>query len=234
MNQPKIKLTKKLFHKKWAYKAVFSAVYAHRISRFGVDHTKNWCNSTNVFYHQYGVYRDPDPADLVQLGKLATLMSEFISEDTKLHGEHNKVHLYFNDETMLPKMQESLSEFLVEIWQPENERELQIMKNNTNSVICNEYPYGLYKYKVILKPSMPDDTRKSFREWEKKYDYTVICPSPSTISWLDGYSLWASPPFIYVNDNSTLMMFLLFVGEYVSRIEEFILKPADYVLKSTV
>lgn len=232
MNQPKIKLTKKLFHKKWAYKAVFSTAYAHRISRFGIEHTKNWCKSAGTTH--YGLYKEVDPADFDQLGKLATLISEFAIEDTKMHGENHKLHMYFNDETMLPKMREALSEFLVEIWEPENERELQIMKHNTNSVLCNEYPYGIYQYKVILKSSMPLGTRKSLFEWQQKYDYTVICPSPSTLLWLDGHSLWSTSPFIYVNDNSTLMMFLLFVGEYVSRIEEYVLKPADYVLKSTV
>jgi hypothetical protein len=70
---------------------------------------------------------------------------------------------------------------------------------------------------------MPIDTRPKFLEWAKKYGSGVSI-ADSTNRWLAGKTVYVQAPFMYVEDDKTLAMFGLFLGNNVRIVEEYVLR----------
>jgi hypothetical protein len=70
---------------------------------------------------------------------------------------------------------------------------------------------------------MPIHLRLNFLGWLDNYP-DAIKPSKGTVKWLAGGEPYFQDPFIYVVDQSQLLMVKLFLGDYVRKTEEFVLR----------
>jgi hypothetical protein len=72
---------------------------------------------------------------------------------------------------------------------------------------------------------MPINVRPKFLEWANKYNSKTAI-ADSTQKWLEGRTSYVQSPFMYVEDDKTLAMFGLFLGNHVRIVEEFILRSS--------
>ena len=101
-----------------------------------------------------------------------------------------------------------------------------IEENGHRKVICNHLPFKRYQYKVYIKEKISADIREKLWVWIAKYDGKFRAPVRVAM-WLMGQKQWCTNPHVYVENGPTLSMFLLFLGDRVSKVEEFV--PRDMI-----
>jgi hypothetical protein len=104
---------------------------------------------------------------------------------------------------------------------PASDTELDFMNNNSSKkVLCNHIPFNKYPYKVHIKYTMSRNNRLAFGKWISNYNGKIKASSAAH-DWFNGKESY-NALIIYVEDQPTLSMVGLFLGNSISKVEEFI------------
>jgi hypothetical protein len=191
------------------------------IKRLGIAKTIGECLHKKQSGHSsiYSSYRDFD-AD-----RLLAFMQDvdaFLDKDIHVRTEGSIFSIYCNDLTLFNSMCKKLDHWISEVFEPANDTEYQFMLDNgRKKVICNHLPFQRYHYRIYIKEKISLDTREKLWNWMSKYDGKFRTPV-RVANWLMGYKQWATSPTVYAEDGPALSMLLLFLGDRVSNVEEFI------------
>lgn len=209
--------THKLYYRKWSYKIKCYCKGSYMVKRMGIPYTINEC-----WKKQAGrtlLSRDFDPDKLLAFIQDVEV---FLDKDIHIRTEGSIFSIYCNDTQLFDKMCKQLSFWIHETFEPANDLEYQFMLDNGHKkVICNHLPFQKYQYRVFLKEKMPLEFRERFWTWMSKYNGKLHSPLRVGF-WLMGKKQWVTNPNIYVQDGPTLSMSLLFLGDKVSKVEEFV------------
>jgi hypothetical protein len=124
-------------------------------------------------------------------------------------------------------MCKKLEVWITDVFEPANDAEYEFMLDNGHKkVLCNHLPHQRYQYRVYIKEKISIDIKTKLWDWMAKYDGKFRVPHRVAM-WLTSQKQWVSGPNIYVEDGPTLSMLLLFLGDRVSKVEEFV--PRDMI-----
>jgi len=186
------------------------------ITRLGIPFTLNECSLKK----SGGVFRRDFDAD-----KLMAFISDvdiFLDKDIKVRTEGGIFSIYCNDEKLFNSMLKKLDHWITEIHVPANDAEQAFIEaNGHRKIICNHLPFHKYQYKVFIKEKISLDTREKVWTWMAKYNGKFRTPV-RVATWMMGHKQWCTNPHIYTEDGPSLSMLLLFLGDRVSKVEEFV------------
>lgn len=187
------------------------------ITRLGIPYAVKECLRKKQSV--YNVGRDFDPAKLENFIQDVEI---FLDKDIKIRTEGGIFTIYCNDEQLFDKMTKRLEHWITEVHVPGNAIEQAfIEENGRRKVLCNHLPFNTYQYRVVIKEKIDLETREKLWTWMAKYNGKFRVPYRVGI-WMMGRKQWVTAPNIYVQDGPTLSMLLLFLGDRVSKVEEYV------------
>lgn len=216
MKQYKKTITNKLFYKKYPYKiyCFLEGAFILRSIKFNSD------NSYKVLF----------PESWRATGYV---VKNFVKKhgDIVFHPDvmrsisHRSFTLYIKDKEIYNLAVKQLSTYILEIAEPSNDNELELLESDCKKVLCNSLPKGKYQYKIFFK-SMPLKTRESFLRWASSFQDNEVSVPPNTKSFFSGKSNRGiyNEHYAYVRDEGIKMLALLASQGYIRRIEEFVLR----------
>lgn len=215
----KVFQTNKLYFGKWAYRVETSAPGASLIKRWGADEVFKFC--TNAADGRYT--RTYNRVDKQRLLKYLEKVKPFLDCDVKLRAEWDTLSFYINDPALYQELQTELRTWVISITEPANPDDLTFLQDNSAIILRTELPYGKYQHRVYIKNTMPIHTRTNFLTWINNYPDTIKA-SKGTVKWLEQGSPYFQDPFVYVTEQSQLLMLGLFLGGYLRSIQKFVLR----------
>lgn len=219
----KIQPTKKLFYKKYPYKLTCFIKGISILRSLGLEGTKDFCKigHTKMEFLFQSTWK-PN-VDRKNLENFIEKFEPYIGT-VKTRIEQSTFGIYVTDQNLYNKLCIDLGPWIKETWAPENQDFLNLLVSSNNvKIICDEYPYKKYKYKVYIKHNLSEETRKQFSNWIKHYNEKIFVMGES-LKWLENSYYYSWNPVIFVADESTLSMVGLFLGNSVQKVEEYITK----------
>ena len=215
----KISKTTKLFYSKWPYKVSVRTRGAYLIRFYGAEILiRRFDDPTDNFsYHRL------KPHELEDLEKCARNVLKLKNiPNIKYRYEGGTINLFTDTIEVFDIICNTFLSKIVEVWKPTNDFEIQHLKDNINNVIVDVLPYNKYKYKVVLRYNTPAAIRESIFKWLGNNQFSTR-PSNATRRFLTCHS-YIQSPFIYIEDDKTLMMLQLIAGEQIKKTEKYIIR----------
>jgi hypothetical protein len=215
----KVSPTTRLFYGKYPYKIETKIKGASLVQRWDTAQLRKYC--TGEFKPlMYGSWSS---ADKSILGKYIDAAKDIFDLEFKTRAENNTLSFFIADADVYENVKKSLADWIVAVTEPANEKDLESFKDKKSTVLCDQLPHGLYKHKIYLRERMPLHTRQKFASWIKNYGETIRSPRNTTY-WLSGEKRYIQGPFIYVANSQQFTLVGMFLGEYIQKTEEFVLR----------
>ena len=219
----KVYKTKRLFYGKWPFKVETCVPGAAFLMRRGISEVRKFClgQSDSLYRPNYSE---------VEKKTLLSFISEFEKinlEKVKYRAEWNTLNFYTDNVNDHEFVKQTLSHWVVKVTEPASQEELELLINSgVKSVLCNKLPYDKFRYRVIMKNGMPINNRQKFFEWSRNFTDSVQA-TEKTSEWLLGNQRYLQDPYIYVESSKQLTFVKLFLGQYVSRCEEYVVRDTQ-------
>jgi len=220
MRPPRLK-TNKLFFKKWPYKISCGITGAWLIRAFG---SAKVANMTPDVLESFTYRNNLNHMQKALLKEFAELTSEYFkNESIRTRIDSRSVDFYLENLNQCDIVLNKLEKFVISVTEPKSNEVVEYLKNNTNQIICNKYPFGKYQYKVTFK-EMPIKVRNNLIEWAEKYDNDDIHIKESTKIHFKGIKHRWGTHYFYVKNNKIITLISLIVAGYISKTEQFVIK----------
>lgn len=191
------------------------------LRNLGSEETKIFCDTGNIKSWIFAGNYKPDVDD--NLKSFITKFEPYIGS-VKTRIEHSIFDIYTEEKNIYKNICNDLSPWVRTVWEPENQESLDFLLSHTSvKILCDELPHKKYPYKVYIKYKLDEETRKSFSKWIKNYNSKILVTGES-IKWLEQELYFTWNPCIFVEDQATLSMIGLFLGDSVQKVEEYITK----------
>ena len=234
MNNLLAKKTRKLFYNEYPYKIIARVPNASFLRVWSIPDIINWCISgtgvnpsrptyslSSMFHHRPRV---PTQQDRDKLLQFCTILSNFSNKTIKFRTERSTIGIFLKDKVSYGSVALELEDFITELWEPENDDVLSLLLNKKKTIICNEYPHGIYKYKVTLKP-FKGSNGISMLNWIDKYSAEKLLISDASRKYIEENHPYYDP-WLYVSDEKMVMMINFACSGNVRRCEEFVLRSS--------
>lgn len=187
--------TKKLFYKKYPYKAVFMFPMQQWGGRYG------------------NTFRRIDGQCMEMINSLPKTYKRRIEM-----GSASIFSLTKEEHDQVCKL---LGVWLSSTTEPDNETQLEFLLAQTGKkILCNKLPFDKYQYKIYLK-DLTYEKRVNLKDWLSKYGDKVRM-TESSWRWINGIQRWVWKPFFYAVDQNMMSMVCLYLGDSIESFEEFI------------
>jgi hypothetical protein len=217
--------TKKLFFRKWPIKIECYVRGSYRIHRFGPEKVIEWID-TNKKTDIGGWSMWDRFTDKPTLKEFAKKLIPFKGMDHQVRAENGHYNIFVKDKSLRDKLVKELQPWVMCVTEPGTDAEWDFLMNSSHKkVLCSELPYSKFKYKLIFNENYESTAKTRCLEWINKYPDTMKV-SGQTVRWLGGYYSYMQNPFMYIKDDKTLSMVLLYVSGNHKKVEEFILKDS--------
>ena len=215
--------TNKLFYKKWPFKVECYLKGASRVKYNGCDEVIAWCEGTHSPKHVWWEAKD---IDKLELRAFAYKVKNYLEKDLQIRVENSRYNFYCKDRDLFNSLISDFSQWIKVVTEPFDDSEYQyLLDNSTNKILCDEYPWNGYRYKVVIRDTMPIDSRIQFIGWLQNYAGKIRIAGAS-LGFMIGSKRWMQDPFIYVKDRNTLTMVGLYLGNHCKKTHEYILKSS--------
>lgn len=190
------------------------------IVRLGVEDTRKWANNNSYSWI------NSSPEERKGVLEFLNVIEPYLSKDIQVRTEGSHFNIFCKDRSLNADIITDVKKWLKATHGPDSDEELEFMlASGQKKVVCNKFPHDKFRYKINLKTTMPVSARATFLSWAEKYDGKISI-ADSTNRWLKGKTHYVQAPFMYVEDDKTLAMFGLFLGNNVRIVEEFILRSS--------
>lgn len=215
----KVYKTNKLFYGKWLYKIETKTPGASLIKHWGFERVRSACeHGGNKFSGR--TFTD---AEKKHLSEYLKSIEPYFNRELKTRVEHNTLNFFINDYQLYKDLSKVLEKWVVSLTEPVNETEARSLQEKSSTVLCNHLPHNKYQYRVYIKSMMPNHQRQQFKEWLSNYR-DKIHYSKSTEEWLNGKTYYSQSPFLYIEEQGLLLMIRLYLGSWVKKTHEFVLR----------
>jgi len=215
----KVYQTKKLYFNKWLYKIETSTPGASLVKRWGVADSQKFCNNADDTRWR----KHYTTADKAQLLEYINAVEPFLDRDMQMRAEWDTLSFYLNDPKLYTELKTALSDWVVSVTEPASTDDIASLQEKGCLVLCDDFPYEKFHYRIYMRYQMPQHLRLNFLNWLENY-HDTIRPSKGTVRWMRSSLPYFQDPFVYVTDQSQLLMVKLFLGNYARKTEEFILR----------
>jgi hypothetical protein len=210
----------KLYYGKWPFKIECILPRSSMIVRLGVEDTRKWAGGAD-----YG-WITASYEERKGVLEFLNAIEAYLSKDIQIRTEGSHFNIFCKDRSLNNAIIKAVDKWIKATHGPDSDKELEFMlASGQKKVVCNKFPHDKFRYKINFKTNMNIDARPKFLEWAEKYTEKIYI-ADSTKRWLKGKTSYVQAPFMYVEDDKTLAMFGLFLGNNVRIVEEFILRSS--------
>jgi len=216
-----LKPTDKLFFKKYPYKIDFNIVGASLIRAKGLEWAKEFAKDLKLKAPYY--MREASQIDRMALSTFIQTIEPYLekAEEFQTRTEINRFTYYSKDLQEIESLAKELDWCMSEVWGPQDQLELDFLLANKRKLLCDAIPYSKYRFKIILKSSVPVHSRTQFLTWANNYTEDDIKISRGTSSWLKSTRRYCQTPFFYLADEKMLTFASIFLSNNISTIQEY-------------
>lgn len=221
--------TKKLFYKKWLYKIVLKCDGLGYLRRHGINAVIDLKESSISNHRSYWRYDSQLKAfnNQINLIGLGIFLEEVLSKhpnQIRVEGDH--CGIFTNSTELIDLFEGKYQHYITEIYSPIDNKVADFLGNNKNKVVCNDLPYENYRFKVYFKNgvTLPETFKNSFLTWAEKFQDGRIQLPEGTRRLLEGDNPYCYGQYFYAKDGKIASMALMFMGDYLNKTEEFVLK----------
>jgi hypothetical protein len=192
----------------------------------------NWCqdgsgvnpgaSAQSIYYNH--IRTGPTVNDREELLKFCILLSNFSKEECKFRFERSNCSIFLKDKALYGRMALVLQDYVVELWEPENVQVLEALLSNKKTIICEDYPYGIYRFKVTLGSSSKKQGA-SLLEWIDRYPEDKLLVGKGSRNYLKENHPYYDP-WLYVSDEKMIMMLNFATSGGIRKCEEFVLRSS--------
>ena len=217
----------KLFYNKWPYKIECNIKGATRLSYHGPKETKAFCMGLiSAPMARWMPKVNMSLQEKQELFNFTEQIEPYLGRkselQTRVEGRH--FNIFCKDLALLEEIHDSVFQWVVNVYGPTTEEELNYMLDNGHKKILRDaLPKDVFQYRIYFKQSWEIEDRIRFLIWANK-NPNIVDISKGSREWLSGGKRWVYNPFIYVKDARTLTMVGLHSSGNVKRVEEFILR----------
>lgn len=200
--------TLKLFYKKYPFKIVVKCVESWRIKQMHnpISFKSNW------------IFKN---LQLVKEG-----LEKLSGYDSTIRTGYHTLTIYCKEREAVDQAISIFGNLIVEIEEPHRLEDLSLLNNlSDRQLLCDNFPFNRYKYKVFLKAKTNKPLALSFSNWADKVNGQVKMPN-QTYCWMKGQRIYNWNPYFYVEDAKTLSVVRIFLTENISRVNEFVLRDS--------
>jgi hypothetical protein len=225
--------TKKLFYRKYPFKVSCYLAGASQVKFRGVKWILNRYNGLSnedaekrASVDLIGWRSRRTQIDYPELVLFAKTVNKWINHtEVHIRCEGSRYNLFCADPKLYKKMVKELAQWVTEVTRPETDEDLAFFTaNGPTKVLVKELPHNAFKYKIVMKPSMTAEKRLKFNAWLERYELHPKAISGNTKAWLSTRKGYVQDPFFYIENDEMLTMVNLYLGNIISRTEEFVLK----------
>ena len=235
--------TRKLFYKKFLYKAAIRTNetgfirYAHRtdIERlFSSERYEDWGGRIQEWRDPYAgytwrnaSYKDQRNKRIWQNRFTLYALYNWVNQnkaefpgDLNIRNEGDKFAIFTSHKEVWDDFTKTFNQYVCELVWPKNDEHKQYLLNNPSNVICNDLPFGKYRYKVNLKNRI-ESSIQGFDEWVKNYGGEIHVGESLQRSINQGRVYLENCGF-YINDSSLITLIQMYLGNNVRDVTEYI------------
>jgi hypothetical protein len=188
------------------------------IVRLGVEDARLWAKGEIKDWNRATI------SEKLEVIKFLDVIEPYLDKEVQIRAEGSHFNFFCKDRALKDAILKDVDKWVRNVHGPETDEELDFMlSSGKKKVVCSNFPYDKFRYKINFKTNMPFDARPTFLAWANKYG-NKISIADSTNRWLAGKTAYIQAPFMYVEDDKTLAMFGLFLGNNVRIVEEFVLR----------
>jgi len=216
---PKKLKTNKLFYGEWPYRISTAVAGATLLRARGIQYLKKWCISPSINSH----WAKRKNIDTVLLYNYMSILEHYIALGVKLRIEHDQINIFVKDPELYQEIARELEDYVINVSEPADIDELEIMASDNKIVLCNHIPKKKYQYRVVFK-DMEANEAANILAWAEKYNEDCIgIPSGTRRYFSTGErSFWPSACYFYARDRSMVMMITLAATGKIRKVEEFV------------
>jgi hypothetical protein len=217
----KIETTKKLFYNKWLFKIELTEPGICYLKRLSLEDIKNM--SVRNFANRLHNRAVDNKENILKIA--------FFLEDAKLEhdfvtrAEGDTLNIYTNDTSLLEKVQLRFPKKFLRLWQPKSIVEQSFLEKNNNVIICKKLPNQGFRFKSYISSleKISRNTTDQFLKWTENYSDSIIIPRATKELFTGSYRGYCFNNYLYVKDPKTLMMVTMYLGNAISRTEQYVL-----------
>jgi len=188
------------------------------IARLGAEGARQWATTDMHTFIKSSKYEKECVLEFLNA------VEPYLDKEIQVRAEGSHFNIFCKDRKLKNHIVKDVKKWLRAVEGPDSDEELEFMlSSGRKKIVCSNLPYNKYRYKINFRTNMPIDTRPKFLEWAEKYGDSISI-ADSTNRWLSGKTSYSPAPFMYVEDDKTLAMFGLFLGNNVRIVEEFVLR----------
>jgi hypothetical protein len=194
-----------------------------KVVRAGPDAVQQWCETGKGLVMGS---LDRTNIDKQSLLSFTNAVRPFLdrNDTIQIRVEGSHFNLFCMDLAVLEEIDNNLFPWIRKISGPTTDKELEfLLSNGHKKILCDNLPLNEFKYRIYFKEKFPVDKRFTFISWYKNYPDDLLL-STTSHSWMTGVRQYTQNPFMYVKDDKMLGMVGLYLGGYVRKVEEFILR----------
>jgi len=190
------------------------------IKLYGIPYCKSFCteDETDAIYYRKSINKS-------NLLEFINIIEPYFYQKGRLQfrSERSFFNIFTNDREVYDKLCHELKKYLRAIHEPKNDQEIKFLQEKHNKILCNHIPYKKYNYKIHIKNNIPLSFKEKFKIWISHYDKIY---APFTVKeWLSSsYNVYFQRPYVYAEDQPTLTMISLFLGDYLKKTEQFVVR----------
>lgn len=204
--------TEKLFYGKYPYKISTKFKGASGLRYINLfKFLANKYPGSQIDYDQFNLFRQ---------------VAEKHKDKIRQRIETNTINFFIEDKETYEDICLSLNPYIVSITEPNNEKELNFLNNKNKIVLCDKYPHGQYRYKVVFR-AVSNQLKSNLLQLSNTYPESTLKFSKKSIENLR-YPLtyfWHFS-FCYVNDKKIITMMYLLGNDYIKRVDEYVLRSS--------
>lgn len=162
--------------------------------------------------------------ELIKIGLF--LETALAGKEYQVRAEGHNACIFTNDRQLVTAIELGLPNHVTEIHTPMDDSHATFLMQNKNKVICKEYPHENYRFKIHFKNGEINDQAftNNFLNWASKYGDKIHIPKGTT-KLLSGKSHpYFYGQYYYAKDDKIASMAMMFMGHYLNKVEEFVLK----------
>lgn len=224
----KIKTTPKLFYKRWIYKVVVTCGGINHLHRNGLEYVRDIVPTGGLRWNGLPHYSDTvhkNKDNLIIIGLF--LETALTDKEYQIRAESNTLAIFTNDKQLVDTIVNNLTQFVTELYQPTDDDHAKFLSSNKSKVICNELPHETYRFKIYFKSgnAPSEEVRERFLQWSNKFNDGRIHIPRGTERILNGDTFpYFYGQYFYAKDEKMAAMALMFMGDYLNKTEEYVLK----------
>jgi len=234
--------TRKLFYKKFPYKATINLKeagfirYANRkdLERlFIADCYEQWGGVRFGFDNQYSTWVRKDRFinnrneriwnsrfRLFALYKWLETNRKEYPNDINIRNEGDSFSIFTTYKDVWDNFVAEFKDNIVDIVWPKDKVHEQYLLANPDNIICKNLPYGKYRYKINLK-TRHEGNLKGLRVWIKNYDGEIQV-AESLLNDLERGYTYLENRGLYVADSGMITLIQMYLGNNVRSITQYI------------